>query len=248
MQQKHDYGNDIFDIIIQGGQSNSEGCGIGPVEHPYVPRPDILVMDGDLNIQIAEDKIWDKDTVGNFGFSFAQRYVEDGRLQSGRKLLILLAAVGGTGFSDHRWGSEDDLFLRMIKMIETALGMNSENRPVAFIWHQGEAETGDPDREKHYKNLSKLVGLTRTAAGCDDLPFIAGDFVNQWKNANLAACEPIVSAMKGVCKDIGSAAFVETDGLTSNDEVLGNGDEIHFSREALYLMGGRYYDAFKSIR
>ena len=235
--------NEAFDIIIQGGQSNSEGCGIGPVNHPYEPRPDILVMDNTFKISILQEKVWENNTVGNFVQTFAEDYINNGKLEDGRKLLILMAAVGGTGFYDNRWGMKDDLFLKMTEMIKKALALNPANRTVTFLWHQGETDTGNPVRDIHYKNLTTLVKSIRQTAKNENLPFIAGDFVQQWKQNNLEICIPIVTAIKDVCKDIGNAAFVESDGLTSNDEVLGNGDDIHFSREALYKMGHRYYDA-----
>ena len=34
----HDFTKDKFDIIIQAGQSNAEGAGLGSVEEPYVPN------------------------------------------------------------------------------------------------------------------------------------------------------------------------------------------------------------------
>ena len=66
----------------------------------------------------------------------------------------------------------------------------------------------------------------------------------QWHNDNIEICAPIVTAIKDVCADLGNAAFVETEGLQSNSEKVGNDDTIHFSREALCLLGHRYYDAF----
>jgi len=242
-----DFTKDTFDIIIQGGQSNSEGCGIGPVKHPYEPRPDILMMDNTFKISILQEKVWENNTVGNFVQTFAEDYINSGKLKNGRKLLIVMAAVGGTGFYDNRWGMEDDLFLKMIEMIKTALALNPANRAVAFLWHQGETDTENPVRNIHYNNLTALIKSVRQTAMNESLPFIAGDLVQQWIKNNLETCIPIVTAIKDVCKDIGNAAFVESDGLTSNDEVLGNGDEIHFSREALYELGHRYYDAYCRI-
>ena len=49
----YDYSNDAFDIIIKGGQSNSDGCGVGLVEEPYVPNPRILMMKSDFSIDVA---------------------------------------------------------------------------------------------------------------------------------------------------------------------------------------------------
>jgi len=243
----YDYSNDVFDIIIKGGQSNSEGCGIGPVEKPYEPHPEILMMKNDFSIDIARENYYEGNTIGDLSLSFAEKYVSDGRLKSGRKLLLLMAAVGGTGFYDHRWGLKDDLFLRMIEMIKTALSLNPDNRVAAFVWHQGETDTANPVRDTHNKNLRTLVENVRQTAGNDKLPFIAGDFVPKWYNENTSVCKPIIAAIKDVCADIGNAAFVETDGLTSNAEVTGNDDIIHFSREALYKLGHRYYDAFCAV-
>jgi len=243
----HDFSKDAFDIIIQGGQSNSEGCGIGPLEHPFEPDPEILMMENDFTIMTAREKVWGNDAVGNYLLSFAEKYVYNDNLKDGRKLLILMTAVGGTGFCDHRWGLKDDLYLRLIDMLKTALALNPKNRPVAFLWHQGETDTNNPVRDVHYNNLSTLVKSVRQAAGKEDLPFIAGNFVQQWYKENIEICTPIVTAIRDVCSTIGHAGFVETDGLQSNNEKVGNDDTIHFSREALYILGHRYYDAFKSI-
>ena len=243
----NDFKNEIFDIIIQGGQSNSEGCGIGHVNKPFKPRDEILMMDSEFNITTAHENFYEGQTIGNFSLTFADRYVDDGRLQKGHKLLILRAAVGGTGFCDRRWGLEDDLFLKMMDMIGKALSLNPANRAVAFVWHQGETDTSVPVYDTHYRNLSTLVNRVRQAAGCDDLPFIAGDFVKHWSRENADACKPIISAIRDVCANIGNAAFVETDGLQSNAENTGNDDTIHFCREALYQMGHRYYDAYLTL-
>jgi len=243
-----DYSNVVFDIIIKGGQSNSEGCGIGPVEQPYKPHPDILMMKNDFSVDIARENIYEGNTIGDLSLTFAKKYLSEGRLKNRRKLLILMAAVGGTGFYDNRWGLQDDLYLKMIEMIKAALSLNPENQTVAFVWHQGETDTANPVRDIHYKNLLTLVENVRQTAGNDSLPFIAGDFVQKWYNENIDVCKPIKTAIKDVCADIGNAAFVETGGLTSNSEETGNDDIIHFSREALYELGYRYYDAFKNIK
>ena len=243
----YDFSKEAFDIIIQGGQSNSEGCGIGPVKHPYEQRPEILMMENDFTIMTAREKVWGNDAVGNYVFSFADKYVKDGRLKGDRKLLILLSAVGGTGFCDNRWGMKDDLYLKIIDMIKTALSLNPENRTVAFLWHQGETDTANPVRDIHYNNLSALVKSVRKTTGQENLPFLAGNFVQQWYNENTEVCQPIITAIRDVCTDIGHAGFVETNELSSNSEETGNDDTIHFSRKALYELGNRYFEVYSKI-
>ena len=206
------YKNDLFDIIIQGGQSNSEGCGIGFVKDEYIPCENVLYMNNDLTISIAEERIWDKNKVNEYSLNFSREYIKSGRLGKGRKILVLRSAVGGTGWNDHRWGMTDDLYLKMMEMIKIALAFNSENKIVAFLWHQGENDCGSP-YDVHYNHLKELVESVRVTYNCNDVPFIAGDFVREWKSKNLEAAEPVIQAIKDVCKDIGKAAFVETSEL-----------------------------------
>jgi len=255
-----------YDIIIQAGQSNSEGCGRGQADD-YVPDEKIVCLESDFSIAVANERIgpdWrDSDSngkVNNFALSFAKEYLLSGRLAGGRKLMIIRAAVGGTGFADKRWGMTDDLYLKMMELIKYSLNLNPANELVAFLWHQGETDACyDTSRDLHYKNLKELIESVRVKFNCPFLPFIAGDFVPQWKARCAAKKEsleelfpgmpwagnviPVVTAIKDVCSDIGNAEFVKTDGLSSNHEVVGNGDIIHFSRDALNKLGVRYYKA-----
>lgn len=237
-----------FDIIIQAGQSNSEGSGLGVATEPFVQIDDVLYLNNDFSISIASERIIENEIIGDFSLSFAGKYINEGELKPGRKLLILRAAVGGTGFLDNRWGITDDLFLRMIEMIKTALNLNPKNKLVAFLWHQGETDAIlNALRDIHYKNLDTLVKTVRSTFNCQNLPFIAADFVNQWKNDNMTICFPVIEAIKNVCSDNINAKFIETSGLQSNDQMVGNGDTIHFSREALNLLGIKYFEAYKEI-
>ena len=43
------------------------------------------------------------------------------------------------------------------------------------------------------------------------------------------------------------AAFIETSDLLSNNQQIGNGDPIHFSKDSLYKLGHRYFEAFAQI-
>jgi len=242
------YKNDMFDIIIQGGQSNAEGCGGGPVKDEYIPSENVLYMNNDLTISIAEERIWDGNKTNDFSLSFAREYLKSGRLETGRKILIIRSAVGGTGWADNRWGMTDDLYLKMIEMIKTSLDLNTENKLIAFLWHQGETDSGS-SRDVHYNHLRELVESVRNIYKSPNLPFIAGDFVHEWKNATFGSEKevPAVQAIKDVCEDIGYAAFVETSELNSNNQDTGCGDTIHFSREALNQLGVKYFNAFLKI-
>ena len=246
-----DFTIDHFDIIIQAGQSNSEGYGYGTVDKPFEQDEHIWYLNSDFTISQAAEVVWGNNAICNFSLPFSARYIDAGLLKKPRQLLIIRAAVRGTGFSDNRWNIGDDLFLQMIKMTKTALSLNKENRLIAFLWHQGETDVlNNVSYDKYYECLSKLINTVRSTFDRENLPFIAGDFVQQWKNVNLSICEPIRSAAIDLCENIGNAAFVNSDGLTSNaqdNEIDTENDTIHFSRRALMELGGRYFDEYLGI-
>ena len=248
-----DFSKFKFDIIIQAGQSNADGTGFGPAETPYAPDERIWYLqqghfrDGFI-VRIAEESVFGSEIKGDFSLSFSSEYIKAGLLADDRCLLIIRSAVGGTGFGDNRWGPGDDLFLRMKDMVETALGLNPENRLKCLLWHQGETDVhATSDKDIHKENLSRLIGLVRDTYGCSGLPFVAGDFVPRWNEWLGKFSAVIADAMREVCSEVGNAAFVETAGLLSNQEQNGGWDIIHFSRDALNKLGARYFEAYRGI-
>lgn len=253
----HDFTKDKFDIIILAGQSNAEGYGFGPTPDPYQPDGRVFYLHRDGTLVQAAERVWRNGVGTNLALSFAREYLKSGRLAEGRRLLIVSAAVGGTGFLDGRWGMNDDLFLAMMEMTRTALALNPENRLVALLWHQGETDAiCRATYEVHYGHLSALVRAVRETFGAPALPFIAGGFTPRWRgfSQHKEACPPVEEAIRAVCRDCGHGGFAETDGLTSNAEEetahpLGwPCDEIHFSRRALYELGRRYFERFTALQ
>lgn len=248
-----DFTKEKFDIIIQAGQSNSEGYGVGPVDEPYQPNDSVWYLNEDSTISRAVERVTGNEIHGTSVLPFAAEYVKNGLLKEDRKLLILRTAEGGTGFLTNDWKPEDRLFIRMMDMIRTALALNSENRIVCILWHQGENEVDNKASfDVHYGHLSTLVRLVQDEFGLEDVPFIAGDFVQGWKAINEEACKPVVDAIRTVCGECKRGAFVETDGLKSNIQELqrmtcGWEDHIHFSRKSLYTLGKRYFDAYMEL-
>jgi hypothetical protein len=249
----HDFTKDKFDIIIQAGQSNSEGYGFGPTDAPYQPDGRVWYLNQDRTITLAAEKVTNNGIQSNFALSFVREYLNAGKLAEGRQLLIVRAAVGGTGFLDNHWKPADVLFLQMMDMVSTALALNPENRLVALLWHQGETDAGcHATYDQHYNHLTTLLRLVRTTYQVPDLPFIAGDFVQDWKSKNVEIVIPVIDAIRAVCADCGRGGFVETADLKSNaqegiEHPLGWLDDIHFSRRSIYELGKRYFAKFVEI-
>ena len=249
-----DFTQERFDILIQAGQSNASGNGFGPTDVPYVSDGRIWYLNRNNTISLAAEYARGNSVQSNFALSFSKKYIEAGCLDEGRKILILRAALGGTGFLNNRWGLTDDLYLHMMEMIRTALSLNPENRLVALLWHQGEADAlQQASFDVHYKHLNDLLQSVRSTFAVPTLPFVAGDFVQQWKEEKAEICAPVIDAIRAVCRDCGFGAFVETDGLTSNAQEHNETptgekeDRVHFSRRAIYELGCRYFEKYTEI-
>lgn len=264
------YKKEKFDIVIMAGQSNAEGYGVGEVTREWTPIDKILWLNdyshprfendvfyieypSTMEISIADEPLGEFGKVGKFSFSFAKAYIEDGKLQTGRRLLILNAAVGGTGFRGEQWGVGRTLYRRLKDFTRAALDLNEENRLVAFLWHQGECDSFENPTwsvEQRYsvykKNLSEMLADFKVEFSCPKLPFIAGGFVDEWYLKFKTPCDAVLKAIKEVCAEHGD--FVETAGLKSNNEATKNGDDIHFSRESLRILGEKYYQTYLSLK
>ena len=255
-----------YDIIVQGGQSNADGTGYGPVLREFAVSPNVWYLDVEKTVEVVEDslcityadkpfqiipakeRLVDGRVTGDFSLTFAEEYEKAGFLQADRKLLIVRAAIGGTGFKKEHWGVGKQLYNKLVEMVDYALSLNAENRVVGFLWHQGEHDSFEKNPPEIFKEqLSEQLRDFRARYG-KDVPFIAGDFVREWKSKNEDDCRPILQKIREVIAEEGQGGFVETSDLLSNNEALQNGDDIHFSRESLHILGSRYFQAFHKIK
>ena len=258
-----------YDIIIEAGQSNAQGCGRGPVTEEYVPDEDIMYLVRDfavlegisngkwsfdltykntpLRIEVADERDGAGGRVGDFALTFAKKYKENGFLAEGRKLLIIRAGVGGTGFKKKQWTPDGAVYLKMLEMIDFATALNEKNRLVAFLWHQGEHDAFEGNPPDVFEDqLRFMIDSVKERYNAPEIPFVSGDFVNEWKSENIESCTPIIERIKRITAEQGGM-FVEASDLSSNNQAVGNGDNIHFSRESLHILGIRYFDAFSEI-
>ena len=191
--------NTKFDIIIQGGQSNAEGSGVGPVkeelaipvlEKVYYLESQKLVEHLEDCVRVTyEDKPFcicaaaergdAQNPVADFSLAFGALYEKEMLYNSERKLLIVRAAVGGTGFVKGMWGLKGQLYKKMLEMTDYALSLNHANRVVGFLWQQGECDAFEKNEPDVFKQqLASMIQDVRVRYGTE-LPFIAGDFAVQ---------------------------------------------------------------------
>ena len=268
--------NEKFDVIIMAGQSNASGSGLGHAEDAYTPVADVFMLSNPYDAKIAEGAYGNQyldlsysdkfnieqayedakdDTFGAKGclaYSFSEEYIKN-RLKDGRKVLIIKAAIGGTGFSKNHWGVGDELYQRMVKMTKMALDINPENKLVAVLWHQGEHDTfenaqlNDAERfDFYYEKLSTMLKTFRKEFGV--VPFIGAGFTKKWYADYKNQSDAVYGATEKVVSENAQCAFLkETFDLQSNHDIFGNNDIVHFCKKGLYELGRRYYKAYENI-
>ena len=266
-----------YDIIVLAGQSNAEGTGLGdgpvfqgderilrlydPQDNGFAPNENgemILKVKRPWEFLIApaEERFCDGCNRASFGLWFATEYIKHGLLQDGRKILMVNAAVGGTGFKRGHWGRGEILSERLYEMLDKAL-LGEENKIVAFLWHQGEHDVFENmtlPRETVYENyrasLSTFFGDVRKKYSQCSFPILAAGFSEQYCNQNegyRSGCDTVLRATKSVCAELENAAVIDTFDLRSNDQASGNGDLVHFCRESLYELGKRYFEKYLQL-
>ena len=266
-----------FDIILLIGQSNAEGFGLGEVENPYRPNPSILQLtnsspvflevtpEDDIilhmeeadtyRIDVAEETVHpERGTLGCLALPFAKKYYDKYVSDADRKVLVIRAAVGSSGFLRENWCLDEPLYKRAVEMTDIALSLNKENRLAAILWHQGESEAIVGRRRGGYEflypyyveKLGTLINDLRERYG--KVPFIAGAMCEEWTAKIKETSDAVENATRDVIASVGLAAFTESCGLKTNDSTVHNGDGIHFSRPSLYELGERYFEKYENLQ
>ena len=261
-----------FDIVILAGQSNAEGNGVRINSEPLKisdkvfqvadkNRAAIDSVDGKAVIAVtmptecvvehAHDRSNGEFVYADLSGTFANFYAKND-LKSGRDLLIVKTAVGGSGFAREQWGIGKPLYERMVEMTDFALSLGKNNKIVAVLWHQGEhdafenAQLSEKEIFDFYVDkFGAQVKDMRLRYG--NFKLITGEFVNDWADKNQPQTGAVEKALDFVCKEVGNACLVSSEGLLSNDQKIHNGDDIHFCAESVEELGTRYYEAFKKI-
>lgn len=239
---KKKYRDTAFDIIICMGQSNCTGYGKGNEELCFLPDEDIFAYNKGRVVKAEERKASKTDVRGVFPLYFAQLYKET-CLTENRKILVFNAAKGGTGFTNLRWGIKDDLYRYAVRRTCDMLLKFPAAKLVCVLWHQGEIDAVNSMDVQSYKNkLALLINDFRKKVKADELPFIAGDYVQKWKETCPHSFR-IADATQEVVTSIKNCAYVLSDGLDGNDE----SDIIHFSRKSLKELGRRYFEKYLQL-
>lgn len=207
--------------IIEYNHSDAFTIANEPLDHPGLPRP--------LDYP---------DTIGH-QLTFAKRYATN-TLSAGRKVLIIPAADGGSGF-DHATASESWNIggIRaqfVVDQVNEVLALNNNNVFRGIIWHQGEANRAMTKYE-YADRLDELYywfkdNINETA----DWDFIVGGLSEDWLDNGGDNRLQIQNALEDVGYRLPTGGYASSSGLAGGV----GGEDVHFTPASQRTFGERY--------
>lgn len=173
---------------------------------------------------------------------FVRRYLAD---HPGESVGVVPCAVGGSPFSSWdpppkgpRKGANYAAALARAKIAQ------GSGKFIAILWHQGETDAAKAKDEKvlnesYPKDFARMASALRAELGEGDIPVVAGE-IGRWMRPDGDHAARINPGIGRIPSFLPNSAVVSSEGLA-------NQDRHHFDREGQRLLGGRYYDAFKSL-
>jgi len=230
-----------FHLFLLAGQSNMAGRGIIE-ESDRIPHPRVLALDKDGKWVPAVAPIHFDKTVAGVGLatSFAEAIVER---HPNVTIGLIPAACGGSPISSwepggyhsqtksHPW--DDAIARARVAMKDGVLK--------GILWHQGESD-GKPGLAEAYEGkLQDLFQRFRRELNVSDVPIVLGQ-LGQFPAKPWSEYRTMVNdAQIAVARKMPKVAFVPSDGLTPNSDI------VHFDTKSLRIFGKRYAEAYSKL-
>ncbi len=216
------YADDVYLII---GQSNAAGRGALPTE--LVPLDGVEVFNDDNDFIPATPNLNQYSTIRkdrdgyNLGYTFGASMHHISR----NDIKLVVNARGQTGISE--WTEDDSAgyFKEAVDRVKDALRTPGTDL-AGILWHQGEANRGS---SSYPVRLARIIEDFRDAFDDPDLPFVAGQ-LSQLRDDN----EDFNSNLLTLPSESRNTGVVTSENLTTD------GDDSHFSTDALRELGDRY--------
>lgn len=226
-----------YDVYLLIGQSNMAGRGkmlpedtlkaiegvylLGPEGKP-LPAVNPLNRYSTIRKEIKLQQICP-------GTSFSQEMYR----HSGRKILIVMNAKGGTSLDE--WVEGTEFFSEAVRRCRQGMKYGTLK---GILWHQGCADSSDSKRNTYLKRLAPMVEALRRELGVgEEVPFIAGELA-YWRRSSAAFNEMI----HGITDAVPNSAWVSAEGCgpLKPESLKTKHPDPHFSRDGQLLLGKRY--------
>jgi hypothetical protein len=183
---------------------------------------------------------------GSFASMFCYYYYNE--LQAANpsrpiKLLLIPCGAGGSGWANSQypnnsWRTDASYWNDVVARIKWAKEQGYQID--AFLWHQG--ETDADALTKNYKDiLHNLIQSVRDQVNDPKLPFILGEMVPSWVSFFPSGRAPYQAIINGIPNEVPYTFTVSGSGLSLSDD-------IHYSAQAQYILGQRYYNGFATAK
>lgn len=230
-----------YDVFLLIGQSNMAGR--GKMEADDLSHIDgVWLLDNDdrptpasnpLNRYSSVRKELSLQQIGP-GYTFSREIAA----RTGHKILLVVNALGGSSIG--QWSKRADLIqdknsigYNRRQLYEEILVRARRARKYgaikAILWHQGEANASEKLIPYYMPALKQFVEDLRTDLDMPYLPFIAGE-LGSWRDNYVQFNEMLHS----ISSNIPFSSYVSSEGCAPNS------DNVHFTREAQFLLGERY--------
>lgn len=236
-----------YDVVLLVGQSNMQGRGAPPIGHAAWPGIDQYPAANKPQagqIIPAQDPLEHPgpqhlDRPNSLAIPFARAYLRE---HPGRRLLLVPAAYGSTGFSSPGmtwdWTREDDatnlprMAVAQTKAALAAAGAGA--RLTGILWHQGEGDTGIAD--EYADRVDGLFSWLRDQLDAPDVPIVVGQMSPDRQGG--AGAVVIDAAHQQTPARVLRSAFAPTPRGLHNP-----GDATHLSTRAHDIIGPRFAEA-----
>lgn len=168
-------------------------------------------------------------------YSFAKEMAE----KTGCPVGLVVNARGGSSINSWLKGAKDGYYEEALTRVKAAM---KKGHLKAIIWHQGEANSTDP--EKYKQQLSSLMGDLRQDLGMPELPVVVGQ-ISQWAGWTKSplGTKPFNDMILTVASFLPNSAYASSEGLLPyKDET-----DPHFDTNSQLMLGKRYAEALLNL-
>ena len=239
-----------YDVYLLIGQSNMAGRGVFSPADTISPLKGVYLLDDQGKPVPAVEPLNRYSTIrkamGMQGMSLAHAFAEKAHTRTGRRILLVMNARGGSSLdqwlpeapqgrfsdsagddADRRGKAMPSFYGEAVRRTRQALEYGELK---AILWHQGESDSDSVRVATYLPKLAGFVQALRSDLGVGEaVPFIAGQI--QPRHENAARFNPVIGRVSEV---IPNSFCVSSEGLATNP------DNLHFTRDAQLELGRRY--------
>ena len=239
-----------YDVYLLIGQSNMAGRGVFEPADTLAPLDGVYLLDDQGEVVPAREPLNRYSTIRKGlsmqGMSLAHAFAQEAHRRTGRRVLLVLNARGGTTMAQWMPGAPQGRFTdsdseepawrgqpmpsfygEAVRRTRQALRFGDLK---AILWHQGESDSDSLRAAAYLPALADFVAALRSDLGVgEEVPFIAGQIQPGHDNAPIF--NPVIDR---VGEAVPNACCVSAAGLA----VLP--DRLHFTRDAQLELGRRY--------